>query len=216
LDPRRGCRPWLGVVLFAAGGELRILPVFVLGNRLSGLVAIQPGHTLVTGGVYGVVRNPSYLGLLVGSLGWALAFRSGVGPLLTALLIPPIIARIHAEENLLRSHFGGEYDAYCARTRWLIPESTEEDGRTLPTRERRGRRLERPPVSGCRHSAVPSGLDAGISSVRVERHDACRVDRLPIDSHRLVQVSGRARLSKAADAERIGLSSDHASDPCQR
>ena len=34
---------WLGVVLFAAGGALRIWPVFVLGRRFSGLVAIQPG-----------------------------------------------------------------------------------------------------------------------------------------------------------------------------
>jgi protein-S-isoprenylcysteine O-methyltransferase Ste14 len=42
---------WLGVVLFAAGGALRIWPVFVLGRRFSGLVAIQPGHTLVTSGV---------------------------------------------------------------------------------------------------------------------------------------------------------------------
>jgi hypothetical protein len=31
---------WLGVVLFAAGGALRIWPVFVLGPRFSGLVAI--------------------------------------------------------------------------------------------------------------------------------------------------------------------------------
>ena len=66
---------WLGVALFAAGGALRILPVFVLGNRFSGLVAIQPGHTLVTSGIYSVIRHPSYLGLLVNSLGWALAFR---------------------------------------------------------------------------------------------------------------------------------------------
>src|SRR6478752_3271168 len=53
----------------------------------------------------------SYHGLLVGSLGWALAFRSGLGVLLTALLIPPLLARINAEERLLRSHFGDEYDA---------------------------------------------------------------------------------------------------------
>ena len=39
---------WLGVALFAAGGALRLWPVFVLGRRFSGLVAIQPGHTLVT------------------------------------------------------------------------------------------------------------------------------------------------------------------------
>lgn len=112
---------WLGVILCAAGGVLRIWPVFVLGRRFSGLVAIQPGHTLVTKGVYGVIRHPSYLGLLVSSLGWGLAFRSGVGVLLTALLVPPVIARIRAEENLLRAHFGSEYDAYRARTSRLIP-----------------------------------------------------------------------------------------------
>jgi protein-S-isoprenylcysteine O-methyltransferase Ste14 len=112
---------WLGVVLFAAGGALRIWPVFVLGRRFSGLVAIQRGHTLVTGGIYGVIRNPSYLGFLTGSLGWALAFRSILGVLLTALLIPPLLARINAEERLLRSHFGDEYDAYRSRTWRLLP-----------------------------------------------------------------------------------------------
>jgi protein-S-isoprenylcysteine O-methyltransferase Ste14 len=112
---------WLGVLLFAAGGVLRIWPVFVLGRRFSGLVAIQPGHTLVTRGVYDVIRHPSYLGLLVNSLGWALAFRSGVGVLLTALLIPPLLARIGAEERLLQTHFGAEYDAYRSRTARLIP-----------------------------------------------------------------------------------------------
>ena len=65
--------------------------------------------------------NPSYLGLLVNSLGWGLAFRSGVGVLLTALIVPPLFARIRAEERLLHSQFGAEYDAYCARTSRLIP-----------------------------------------------------------------------------------------------
>jgi protein-S-isoprenylcysteine O-methyltransferase Ste14 len=112
---------WVGAVLFAAGGALRIWPVFVLGRRFSGLVAIQPRHTLVTSGLYGIVRHPSYLGLLINSLGWALAFRSGVGVLLTALLIPPLLARIRAEERLLRTQFDGEYDRYCNRTSRLIP-----------------------------------------------------------------------------------------------
>jgi protein-S-isoprenylcysteine O-methyltransferase Ste14 len=112
---------WFGVVLFAAGGALRTWPVFVLGDRFSGLVAIQPGHTLVTSGLYSVIRHPSYLGLLVSTLGWGLAFRSGVGILITALMIPPLLARISAEERLLRSQFGDEYDAYRARTSRLIP-----------------------------------------------------------------------------------------------
>jgi protein-S-isoprenylcysteine O-methyltransferase Ste14 len=112
---------WLGVLLFAAGGALRLWPVFVLGRRFSGLVAIQPGHTLVTTGIYHVIRNPSYLGLLVNSLGWALAFRSGVGVVLAVLTIPPLVARMGAEERLLRAHFGAEYEAYRARTWRLIP-----------------------------------------------------------------------------------------------
>lgn len=112
---------WLGVVLYAAGGALRVWPVYVLGNRFSGLVAIQPGHALVTGGIYQYVRNPSYLGLLVGTLGWGLGFRALAGVVLTLLLIPPLVARMRAEEALLQSQFGAEYEAYRARTWRLIP-----------------------------------------------------------------------------------------------
>lgn len=112
---------WIGVALFTVGGVLRLWPVFVLGRRFSGLVAIQPGHTLVTDGIYKVIRHPSYLGLLAGSFGWALAFRSGLGLVLAALMIVPTIGRIRSEEALLREQFGAEYDAFCARTSRLIP-----------------------------------------------------------------------------------------------
>ena len=112
---------WLGVFLFAAGGALRLWPVFVLSRRFSGLVAIQPGHELATTGIYAVIRHPSYLGLLVNALGWALAFRSGLGVLLAALMVPPLLARIRAEEALLRAHFGEPYDAYRSRTSRLLP-----------------------------------------------------------------------------------------------
>jgi protein-S-isoprenylcysteine O-methyltransferase Ste14 len=112
---------WVGVVLFAVGGVLRLWPVYVLGHRFSGLVAIQPGHALATGGIYGVIRHPSYLGMLVNALGWGLAFRSGVGVLLAVLTMVPLLARIRAEERLLHSEFGAEYDAFRARTARLIP-----------------------------------------------------------------------------------------------
>ena len=112
---------WLGIVLYFLGGSLRLWPVFVLGKRFSGLVAIQRGHTLVTTGIYSKIRNPSYLGLITGTLGWALVFRSGVGVILAAFIIVPLIARMNAEEELLRAHFGSEFDAYCARTKRLIP-----------------------------------------------------------------------------------------------
>jgi protein-S-isoprenylcysteine O-methyltransferase Ste14 len=68
-----------------------------------------------------VIRHPSYLGLLVSSLEWALAFRSGVGVVLAALLIPTVLARVNAEERLLCSYFGGEHEAYRSRTWRVIP-----------------------------------------------------------------------------------------------
>ncbi|MEJ6815436.1 isoprenylcysteine carboxylmethyltransferase family protein [Pseudomonas sp. LF-5] len=112
---------WFGALLFIIGGALRLWPVFVLGRRFSGLVAIQPGHRLVTDGIYQRLRNPSYLGLVINAVGWALAFRSLVGLLLAALTLIPLIARIHSEEALLRGQFGAEYDAYCARSWRLLP-----------------------------------------------------------------------------------------------
>jgi protein-S-isoprenylcysteine O-methyltransferase Ste14 len=112
---------WIGVALCGAGGVLRLLPVYVLKNRFSGLVAIQQGHRLETHGMYGLIRNPSYLGMIITSLGWVLAYRSGVGVLLTACMLVPLVARIHAEERLLHEHFGVEYDDYVTRTWRLVP-----------------------------------------------------------------------------------------------
>ena len=59
--------------------------------------------------------------MLILTFGWALAFRSWVGVLLAVLLIPPLVARIRAEERLLRTEFGSEYEDYCARTWRLVP-----------------------------------------------------------------------------------------------
>jgi len=116
-----GTLRWIGVVIYAMGGVFRIWPVFVLQNRFSGLVAIQPGHTLVTTGIYSIIRHPSYLGMILNALGWSLAFRSGIGVLLTALNVVPVVARINAEERLLHSQFGADYERYRARTSRLIP-----------------------------------------------------------------------------------------------
>jgi protein-S-isoprenylcysteine O-methyltransferase Ste14 len=112
---------YLGLALFVFGCLLRLAPVFVLGRRFSGLVAIQEGHELVTGGLYRVIRHPSYLGLLLGIFGWALVFRSGIGVLVSLLLVPPLVARMNSEEALLESEFGEPYSDYRRRTWRLLP-----------------------------------------------------------------------------------------------
>lgn len=112
---------WAGVILFTLGGILRLWPVFILGRRFSGLVAIQKDHHLVTDGIYNTIRNPSYLGLLIGVVGWALAFRSILGLVLAAMFVPALIGRMRSEERLLSEYFGAEYEAYRARSWRLIP-----------------------------------------------------------------------------------------------
>jgi protein-S-isoprenylcysteine O-methyltransferase Ste14 len=112
---------WIGLALLAMGSLVRLWPVFVLGRRFSGLAAIQRDHELVTTGIYRYVRNPSYLGMLETSVGWALLFRAGVGILITALSVIPLVARIRSEERLLGEHFGAEYESYRAHTWRLLP-----------------------------------------------------------------------------------------------
>lgn len=112
---------YLGLALLVVGGVLRVWPIFVLGNRFSGRVAIQEGHRLETTGFYRYIRHPSYLGVILGTAGWVLVFRSGIGLLLVLLFVLLLIFRIPAEEALLKSEFGDEYDSYRRRTWRLLP-----------------------------------------------------------------------------------------------
>lgn len=112
---------YAGLALFVPGCVLRVWPMFVLGRRFSGLVAIQPGHELVTRGLYRWIRHPSYLGMVLGLVGWVLVFRSGVGLVVTGLGAPLLVARIELEEQLLASQFGRSYEDYRSRTWRLLP-----------------------------------------------------------------------------------------------
>ena len=111
----------VGLAIFIVGGILRVWPMFVLGNRFSGLVAIQPGHQLMTGGPYRYVRHPSYLGMMLGMAGWVLVFRSSIGLVATVLGLRLLIERIESEEALLASQFGDTYADYRRRTWRLLP-----------------------------------------------------------------------------------------------
>ena len=111
---------WAGVVLYTAGGVLRLAPVFVLGRRFSGLVAIQPGHRLVTTGLYN--HSPPELSRAFHSCAWL-----GIGlPLRRRGDHRRHDARCPARAHLSRGaalerDFRPEYDAYRSRTWRLVP-----------------------------------------------------------------------------------------------
>ena len=111
---------YLGLIVTAIGGYIRLATIFELGNRFSIFVAVQPDHELKTDGFYGFVRHPSYLGALLSMVGWSLVFRSLVGLLLTLAMSIFIVIRIRAEEDFLLNEFGGQYRSYQRRTRWRL------------------------------------------------------------------------------------------------
>jgi len=77
--------------------------------------------TLVTSGVYGLTRNPMYVGLALILLGWV-AFLCSAWTLLGPVAFVLYISRfqIVPEERILSAKFGAAYTEYTSRVRrWL-------------------------------------------------------------------------------------------------
>lgn len=76
---------------------------------------------LVTGGIYSHVRNPMYLGNFFLLIGLSVASNSWVFVLAgIPIAVLTHVAIVAAEEDFLRTKFGAEFDAFCARSpRWL-------------------------------------------------------------------------------------------------
>jgi protein-S-isoprenylcysteine O-methyltransferase Ste14 len=120
--PREGPLAWFGLALFAAGIALQAAAFWSLRGLYTSRLGMQPGHRLVTGGPYCLVRHPGYLSNLLCLAGIGLALCSLVGLGLTLLVVPLIVWRISKEEEMLAAEFGREYEDYRQQVRWrLIP-----------------------------------------------------------------------------------------------
>ncbi|HTV04461.1 MAG TPA: isoprenylcysteine carboxylmethyltransferase family protein [Acidobacteriaceae bacterium] len=120
-----GSYSWLRPLAFGIlilGLMVRAVAVFTLGRAFSANVAMRAGQTLQRSGLYRLVRHPSYLGLELILLAFALHTRTWA--CFAVVLVPPTLAllyRIHVEERALRLAFGGEYEDYSRSTKRLIP-----------------------------------------------------------------------------------------------
>jgi protein-S-isoprenylcysteine O-methyltransferase Ste14 len=110
----------LGILILGLG--VRAVAVFTLGKAFSANVALRAGQKLQRTGLYRLVRHPSYLGLELILLGFALHARTWV--CFAVVLVPPTLAvlyRIHVEETALRQAFGADYEDYSRSTKRLFP-----------------------------------------------------------------------------------------------
>jgi protein-S-isoprenylcysteine O-methyltransferase Ste14 len=104
-----------------------------LGKRWSHTLETAPEHALVTSGIYGLVRHPIYVSLIL----WAIAqpvllpnwLAGWSGFIAVAMLW---LVRVPREERMMLDRFGPEYRDYMARTGRLLPRrkaSSSEVGR---------------------------------------------------------------------------------------
>lgn len=120
-----GSHSWLrpaSLVILVLGMGMRAVAVVTLGRAFSANVAVRTEQRLKRNGLYALVRHPSYLGLEIIFLAFALHARTWA--CLVVVMVPPTLAvlyRIHVEETALRLAFGAEYDDYARHTKRLIP-----------------------------------------------------------------------------------------------
>ena len=118
----RGALPWIALALGAASWTLLLTAQRTLGRQWSVGARLVEGHRLVTDGPYSLVRHPIYLGLflLLVAAGLAETTPLVLGPAVVLFLIG-FFVRIRAEERLLRTAFGSEWEAYRRRVPAIVP-----------------------------------------------------------------------------------------------
>jgi len=112
----------VGIPFLVVGVVVRIVARVTLGKQFSGHVQTTESHTLITSGIYRLVRHPAYLGYSCLLIGFPVCFGS-IGGFACAVAsgIPALIYRIQVEETALLRWFGEEYQQYQERTDRLVP-----------------------------------------------------------------------------------------------
>jgi protein-S-isoprenylcysteine O-methyltransferase Ste14 len=120
------------ISLFAASLVYRQRRTQLDPRTLSGMPELSereyPGR-LRTEGIYGRVRNPRYIELLLWVGGYSL-FANHVGTYLAVVLSLPVMYLVVVlEERELRNRFGTPYEEYCRRVPRFIPKLTSQNRR---------------------------------------------------------------------------------------
>ena len=111
-----------GVVLFVAGLFLRWWAIITLGRFFTVDVTIEKDHELVERGPFRMVRHPSYTGVLLAFMGFALTLGNWAALLFVLLPITAaFVHRMNVEEDALSRALGPQYTSYMRRTKRLVP-----------------------------------------------------------------------------------------------
>ncbi len=112
---------WIGGILVLAGLGLMGAAAFGMWRARTTIIPHQMPDAMVSRGVFGLSRNPIYLGDALVLAGLGLRWDSVLALLLLPLFVVVITRRfILGEEARLREKFGPAFDEYAARVRrWI-------------------------------------------------------------------------------------------------
>ena len=112
--------PYIASVIFLIGYAM-YAKVMRENAWLSRTIEVQDGQSVVSTGLYGIMRHPMYTATILMYLAMPLVLDSLIAFGIMLLYIPIIIRRINDEEQLLKTELPG-YSEYCTQVRWrLIP-----------------------------------------------------------------------------------------------
>jgi len=113
---------YLGVAADCASLWLFHLTHRDLGSNWSVSLDLRERHTLVTTGIYAMVRHPMYSGFWLMALAQALLLPNWIaGPAGLVGFGILFFGRVRREEDMMIAAFGEEYRAYMARTARVVP-----------------------------------------------------------------------------------------------
>ena len=110
--------PYIASVIFLIGYAM-YAEVMRENAWLSRTIEVQDGQSVVSTGLYGIVRHPMYMATVLMYLAMPLVLGSLIAFGIMLLYIPIIIRRINDEEQLLKTELPG-YSEYCTQVRWRL------------------------------------------------------------------------------------------------
>ena len=123
LGPAEPLRRPLAVLLIVIGTALIVAARVALEKAGTTWHPTEPGSTtaLVSSGAYRFSRNPTYLGMQIVLISWAVMLASPAAVLVSALFVVYINRfQIRPEESTLSISLGQEYSDYSRRVRrWV-------------------------------------------------------------------------------------------------
>jgi protein-S-isoprenylcysteine O-methyltransferase Ste14 len=110
-----------GLVLLLFSSAIAFMANREIGANWSPSIKKTEDQTLVTTGIYAMIRHPLYLSGLILLIGTNIYFGCRWAWLGVALMILVILLRIPFEEKRLEERFGEAYRAYKQHTKAIIP-----------------------------------------------------------------------------------------------